>query len=204
MLGDAIAPSGILRFARSLQPGSTPLPVAQAGHMANSQLFWPLFAWVPTAQAVAALGSLQLCTAFYSALRVHRAEYEIAGRNKSAKKVGIKMTPRLRLPPILFVSQKKLARYRTDSTLELQSVRTCVIDGSIHAWSRQCRLEPSSEGFHTWDVAIHHYFHELSVAVAVDLGADSPEVARVADLWKYYGCEYSLGTLDIIIACLLT
>lgn len=116
MLGDAIAPSGILRFARSLQPGSTPLPVAQAGHMANPQLFRPLFAWVPTAQAVAASGSLQLCTASYSDLRVHRAEYEIAGRNKTANKVGIKMTPLLRLQLILFASQKELARYRTNST----------------------------------------------------------------------------------------
>ncbi|KAJ5528199.1 hypothetical protein N7513_012358 [Penicillium frequentans] len=193
MLGDAIALSEILRFARSIQPGSTPLPVAQAGHMANSQLFWPLFAWGPTAQAVAASGSLQLCTAFHSALRMHRAEYEIAGRNKTAKMVGIKTIPRLRLQLILCVSQKELARYRTDSTLRLQFVRTRVIDGPVHAWSRQCRLEPSSEGFHTWNAAIHHYFHELSVAVAVDLGADSPEVEQVADLWKYYGCEYSLG-----------
>ncbi|KAJ5802051.1 uncharacterized protein N7503_004501 [Penicillium pulvis] len=192
MLGDAIALSELQRFARSIQPGSTPLPVAQAGHMANPQLFWPIFAWGPTAQAVAASGSLQLCTAFHSALRVHRAEYEIAGRNKTAKMVGIKMTPPSRLQLILFVSQKELARYRTDSALRLQFSRTSVIDGPVHAWSRQCRLEPSSQGFHTWYAAIHLYFHEISVAVAADLGADSPEVTRVADLWKYYGCEYSL------------
>lgn len=67
MLGDAIALSEILRFTRSIQLESTSLPVAQTGHMANLQLFWPLFTWGPTAQAVAASGSLQLCTAFHSA-----------------------------------------------------------------------------------------------------------------------------------------